>query len=162
MFDWFKSRFRSGAGRRVLIVCTANVCRSPAAEALFRFHLKRLGKSSLVSVESAGVSVASPGQHPDVRMRDIGGEIGLKFRGMRSRDVSTFDLSVFDVVWCMERAHVDEVLRMVSQPKSLELFDPSGMEVADPFYQSKAAVRETFGLLDAIARTRAVQFANET
>ncbi|MEM1144142.1 MAG: low molecular weight phosphotyrosine protein phosphatase [Pseudomonadota bacterium] len=162
MFDWLNSLFSSGAGRRVLIVCTANVCRSPAAEALIRFHLKRLGKSSLVSVESAGVSVANPGQQPDVRMRDIGGELGVTFKGIRSRSISTFDLSAFDVVWCMERAHLDEVSRLESQPGTLELFDPSDADIADPFYQSKAAVRDTFELLDTIARTRASQIVNET
>ena len=39
---------------RVLFVCTANVCRSPLAEALLRHRLRSMGLGRRIAVASAG------------------------------------------------------------------------------------------------------------
>ncbi|RMG36458.1 MAG: low molecular weight phosphotyrosine protein phosphatase, partial [Gammaproteobacteria bacterium] len=58
--------FRKKLDLSVLLVCTANICRSPMAEALLRDHLKAKGLDRRVKVASAGIR-AMAGMPPDPR-----------------------------------------------------------------------------------------------
>ena len=60
---------------QILVVCKANVCRSPAAEALLRYHLRQCGLQRRVVVRSAGTTVGVSGVPPDPRMVAIAAEI---------------------------------------------------------------------------------------
>ncbi|SDS49993.1 arsenate reductase/protein-tyrosine-phosphatase family protein [Microlunatus soli] len=96
---------RDGAGSdelRVLVVCTANQCRSPMAEFLLRHRVQQLGLDWTVS--SAG-TLALPGHqmHPNTARL-------LRARGMvdpdwRTRRVDTHSLSGSDLVLTATREH---------------------------------------------------------
>ena len=95
------------SGPHILVVCTANICRSPVGEALLR---ERLQKAGLVdwTVSSAG-TWASAG-HPASQFSVILlHERGLDIQGHRSQPVTGLLLAPCDLVLCMETAHQKEL-----------------------------------------------------
>ena len=86
-----------------MAVCTANQCRSPMAEALARRIAERDGLPIVAS--SAGTDAADgiPATVGAVRaMR----RLGLDLDSHLSRNVKTVDVGGIDLVVCMERRHV--------------------------------------------------------
>ena len=89
----------------ILIVCTANVCRSPVAEALLRDRLRKTGREEW-EVGSAG-TWAYPGQHAADFSVQLMGEEGLHIENHSSRIVSKKLLASTDLVLCMEIGHAE-------------------------------------------------------
>ena len=89
---------------RVLVVCTANVCRSPMAAALLARHLRKEGVDALVS--SAGTQAGIvPGDGEAVRtMRDVG--LDISAHGPRPVDREILATDGADLVVTMTRAHL--------------------------------------------------------
>ena len=73
---------------RVLFVCLGNICRSPAAEIIFKKMVKEQGLESLIESDSAGMIGYHRGCPPDARM------LGIKSRPVRKDDLEQFDLIV--------------------------------------------------------------------
>jgi protein-tyrosine phosphatase len=139
--------------RHILMVCTANVCRSPAAEALLRHHLKQLGLSRRVSVSSAGTDVAAPGRKPDPRVVAILQEMGVSARGIRARPISARAVDAASDIFVMEHKHREVLVeRFVDAAPRLFLLDPRGEDIADPYFGNKAGVRSTVEYIDALTR----------
>ena len=89
------------AERRLLFVCSGNVCRSPMAEYLLRAALPRNGGWR---VESAG-TMAAPGEPASAFAREALAEIGIDLRPHRSRQADSALLRQADIVVPMTRAH---------------------------------------------------------
>ncbi|GAB5414301.1 MAG: low molecular weight protein-tyrosine-phosphatase [Congregibacter sp.] len=146
----------------VLVVCTANVCRSPAAEALLKKHLARDPAGKRVRVWSAGTAVGAPGRRPDPRVVEVGASLGANLRGIRAKAIDIKDLQAADVVWVMEAEHhraIEEAFAEFSDKVSL--FDSANQNIEDPYYGSKAQVREVIEVIDRIAADRAGQILND-
>jgi protein-tyrosine phosphatase len=77
----------------ILMVCTANICRSPMAEGLLREELKRLGMARRVAVDSAG-TMALLGQSTDRRAQLVCGREGIVLDKSRARQVTGADFLV--------------------------------------------------------------------
>lgn len=88
--------------RNILVLCTANICRSPLAEAVLR---DKLVASSAVVVHSAGTSaLVGSRAHPVVveqMMRE-----GVDVTEHRARQCSTELLREADLVLVMEKGHL--------------------------------------------------------
>jgi protein-tyrosine-phosphatase len=93
----------------ILFVCTANVCRSPLAQALFREKLENEGNQGEWRVESAG-TWAFEGEHAAAKSITLMEERGRDLRSHRSRGVTPQMLRQFDLILTMERGH-KEALR---------------------------------------------------
>ncbi len=88
-------------GFSVLVVCTANLCRSPSAAAMLRAGLP---PGSGVAVTSAGTS-ATPGQEvPPLLVRELARR-GVDVADHRSRQLSAEQVSAADLVLVATRAH---------------------------------------------------------
>lgn len=94
---------------RVLFVCTANVCRSPLAEALLRQRLSERGLKRRIQVASAGTRVASPGRRPDPRVVKLAQVDGVSLSGIRARQVRASMLAKADLVLAMDRSHLRDL-----------------------------------------------------
>lgn len=170
----------SSATFRILVLCTANVCRSPMTEALVRRAAEAHGVD--VVVDSAGFLSQDEGATPVVV--EIMGERGLDISDHRSRIVTAEMAIETDLVVAMERRHVrdlallapeavariDTLAGMVERLRSVTAKAPADRiaaataprvagdmlgngddEIADPFGKSKKVNRETADRLTALS-----------
>ncbi|RME50242.1 MAG: low molecular weight phosphotyrosine protein phosphatase [Caldilineae bacterium] len=93
----------------VLVVCTANQCRSPVAEALLRRYLGEIAPDKEWQVASAG-TWARAGVPADATMTTVAAEWDLDLSGHRSQPVSAALLEWADLVLTMETGQ-QEALR---------------------------------------------------
>jgi protein-tyrosine-phosphatase len=129
----------------VLFVCTANICRSPIASALFQARLDQKGEGQGWRVESAGTWALEeePAAEKSVMLL---GERGLDLRTHRSRSVTRELLRRFDLILTMERGHKEAlqaefpevaprtflITEMVGENQDIK--DPMGGSLADFTY----------------------------
>ncbi|OGO25119.1 MAG: hypothetical protein A2W33_06660 [Chloroflexi bacterium RBG_16_52_11] len=86
----------------VLFVCSANICRSPMAMAIFQSQVEQ--EPEIWLVESAG-TWAPEGAPASVRSQMLLAERGLDLSNHRSRRVSREIIGSFDLVLTMEDGH---------------------------------------------------------
>ncbi len=89
----------------VLLLCTANQCRSPMAEVLLRHHLDEAGIDARVSSAGLYAGGAPATSHGVATM----GERGLDLSAHRSRQVDRSLVASADLIVGMSREHVREV-----------------------------------------------------
>jgi protein-tyrosine phosphatase len=143
----------------VLVVCSGNTCRSPMAVALLTRALERAAEADprlvLPRVTSAGL-MAGSGTHASLGAQAAMERRGLDLSGHRSRPSDLEDLSSFDVVLGMTPSHVEELAEQVmSGATRVELFDPAGEPVQDPFGGSVADYARCANMLAEMAERRA-------
>ena len=92
--------------RTVLVVCTANVCRSPMAAALLARQLQ--ATRSPTAVISAGTNAVDAAVASEAVA--VLSDLGIDIAGHRARLLSRADLDEADLVLVMERAHVAHVV----------------------------------------------------
>jgi protein-tyrosine phosphatase len=103
----------------VLLLCTANVCRSPMAEALLTRRLR--GLRAPVSVRSAGMLPG--GEPPAAEVISVMAGYGLDVSSHRSRQVTARDLDRADLTVAMARENLRHavVLAPAAWPRSFTL-----------------------------------------
>ena len=140
---------------RVLFVCMGNICRSPAAECVFRKRLKDEGLDGRVDCDSAGTIAHHTGDPPDGRMRDELERRGYPVNG-RARGISEDDLAVFDLVLAMDRENLAHLRRLAGDDEAAEnirLFcefcrEHDAEEVPDPYYGGRSGFRTVADLIE--------------
>ncbi len=90
--------------KRILIICTANICRSPMAMGLLNERLRQGGLDGQVEVTSAGVYGldGSPASQPGV---EVLAERGIDISAHRAHTVTEREVAEADLVLVMEEAH---------------------------------------------------------
>lgn len=144
-----------GTPTRVLFVCMGNICRSPAAEIIFRKLVDDSGLSDRFEIDSAGTISYHAGNLPDRRMSETLRKRGYSVTG-EARQIRTRDLSHFDYILTMDEMNLEEV-------RSL---DPSGTHhgkiipmvrfaghhddphVPDPYYGGQQGFEHVANLLE--------------
>lgn len=87
----------------VLFVCTGNKCRSPLAEAHFKFLLQKNTRLDF-TVASAGTWI-SGGQRADARMVSWAKKNGIDLSGHTTRQLSSISLTEFSLIVVMTKGH---------------------------------------------------------
>ena len=91
----------------ILVVCTANICRSPVAEAVLRDRLQRCGLLDW-TVDSAG-TWGLDGRGASQHSITIMSEAGLDLQAHRARTITEEMLEKANLVICMESGHVEAI-----------------------------------------------------
>lgn len=119
---------------KVLFVCLGNICRSPAAEAVFR----SLSDAETDSAGTGGWHVGSPPYGP---MQDAAAALGYPMSDLRARQFEVKDYTRFDLIIGMDAENLRNIerLRPEGNETPVRLFTDyapqSGMdEVPDPYY----------------------------
>ncbi len=130
---------------QILVVCTANVCRSVIAEHLFKFHLEKRGLKDRFPVCSAGTQVVAPpwdpdlkGQRPSRGALAVLAERGIEVREHTRRRVIPELLDSSSLVLTMERYHLQEITNLwpASERKVFVLKEAAQLASSAPFAQS--------------------------
>lgn len=126
----------------VLFICLGNICRSPAAEGIFRSLAEARGLDGLFLIDSAGIGGWHVGQLPDLRMRQCGMRHGYRFES-RARQFSPSDFERFDHIIVMDQdnyravssmASSDEERAKVSFMTDYCTHHKDAVSVPDPYY----------------------------
>ncbi len=100
------------APTRVLFVCLGNICRSPAAEIIFRAAVERAGLQQAFEIDSCGTASYHTGQKPDRRMLAALERAGYAWGGHRARTFSRADFSRFDLIVPQDAANQQDILAL--------------------------------------------------
>ena len=90
-----------------------NICRSPAAEGVFRSLAERAGRSAHWEIASAGTIGMHAGESPDPRMRAAAARRGYALRS-RARRIEREDFSRFDLIVTMDEDNRRNVLALAA------------------------------------------------
>lgn len=144
--------------RRILFVCTGNLCRSPLAEGLLARALEERGLSKAFQLDSAGTH-ARVGAPPDPLAIAVASDYGADISSQRARLVTADDFRDFDQIVALDLAHLDYLRFM--QPASptarlrLLLAGMAGSgdaEVPDPYGGDRRDFEYAARLIDAGVR----------
>ncbi len=120
----------------ILFVCTANICRSPVAEALFGAWLRQQALPEEWQVASAG-TWAAPGLPASAFSREILGEMGLDLTSHRARRVDRATLQAAGLVVCMTRSQQEalqtEFPDLAGRVHLLSSMAGPAYDIADPY-----------------------------
>lgn len=140
------------------MVCTGNICRSPAAEEVLRQALAVRGfDPATVHVDSAGTTDWHEGELAHVHSRSVGARRGYDLTH-RSRPVTGDDLVDFTLLLVMDASHErwlhEESRRHGVDPtiRYLRSFDPAcgpTTELADPYGQPTSAYERMYDDIEA-------------
>ena len=146
--------------KRVLFVCLGNICRSPAAEGVFRHQLHQAGLSDRVLVDSAGTGGWHVGRRADSRMRAAAARRGLDLTS-RARQLEVEDLGRFDHILTMDDDNLAAVQKLARRAAAagvsqLATVEPlvrycrlhRVREVPDPYYGGEQGFEQVLDLLD--------------
>ncbi|SDD48867.1 arsenate reductase/protein-tyrosine-phosphatase family protein [Paraburkholderia lycopersici] len=137
----------------VLIVCHANVCRSPAAEQLFRARLREQRGARAGEFHSAGLR-ARDGDDMDPVMQWLLAERGVQVGEHQSRRLTSRLVRCADLVLVTERRQVAEVERIepTARGKVYALGNWENSDVADPHGLHESAYRDSLELMDRMVK----------
>lgn len=141
--------------RRILFVCTGNICRSPTAEGVARGLAEKLGLEEHFEFDSAGTHGYHVGDPPDSRTVAAARRRGYELASLRARRVTEFDFIRFDHVIAMGRDHLDWLQRACPPlyhdklALLLEFRERSEEdEVPDPYYGGMDGFEQVLDLVE--------------
>lgn len=141
---------------RILFVCLGNICRSPAAEGIFRSVVDSHGDSARWEIDSAGMGSWHIGQLPDKRMRVHAIRRGYDLTH-RARQVSSHDFDRFDMIVAMDASNEADLRALAPSPqaekKIVRMADFISMatrydHIPDPYYEGAEGFELVLDLLE--------------
>ncbi len=140
---------------KVLFVCLGNICRSPAAEGIFKTMVKEQGLTDKIAVDSAGTSGYHTDELPDLRMRKHATRRGYTLDSL-SRKFTVNDFDNFDLILVMDDNNHRDVMRLApdleSEKKVYRMMDFSQDfvhdHVPDPYYSGADGFEQVLDLLE--------------
>lgn len=137
--------------RHILVICTGNICRSPAGERLLRRALPG------VTVDSAGVA-GLPGHPADSMMQAVCEAGGITLDGHLSRPVTPAMLRQYDLLLVMEQAHIRQLTARAPEARGkIMLFshwsgNVNDTDISDPVGQDRQVFEQVYSQLGQAAR----------
>lgn len=122
---------------RILFLCLGNICRSPAAEAVFRKLAAQAGLA--VEIDSAGTGDWHEGEAPYPPMQRAARARGYELSALRARQIVREDFTRFDLILAMDAQNLADAKRSAPEGATarIELFlagESGRREVPDPYF----------------------------
>lgn len=142
--------------QRVLFVCLGNICRSPAAEAMFRMLVASKGYADRFVIDSAGTYGGHSGERSDVRMRRAAAARGIEMTHL-ARQVRQEDFERFDYIIAMDDNNYESLFRLAPNREAARRIyrfreflrnHPDWSYVPDPYYEGHEGFELVLDLLE--------------
>ncbi|KAG8387522.1 hypothetical protein BUALT_Bualt02G0029800 [Buddleja alternifolia] len=147
----------------VLFVCLGNICRSPAAEGVFRHLVNQKGLDSNFYIDSAGTINYHEGNQADPRMRAASKRRGIEITSL-SRPIKPSDFRDFDLILAMDKQNREDILGAFERWRHRETLPVNAhekvklmcsyckkhdeTEVPDPYYGGPQGFEKVLDLLE--------------
>lgn len=128
----------------VLVLCRANLCRSPLGAALLQRRLPTL------DIQSAGLFAARQGEPPPAEVQALAREAGLELSAHRARVATIEMIAHHELVLVMsasQRQAVSELAPFATGKTLLFAHWLDGIDIPDPYRTSLDAHRQVFSML---------------
>lgn len=143
---------------KLLLVCTANICRSPIALTVLRELVAQRDLTRAFQMGSAGTHAPVPAQLPDPRAIAVLLRRGYKPDKNRSTRITTRHFAEFDLILAMDADNLAELHKICPEEHAhkLRLFlsyapETGRTEVPDPYYGSALGFEVVMDLCEAAA-----------
>ena len=145
----------------VLFVCLGNICRSPAAEAIFQKLINDKGICNQFIVDSAGTGSWHVGKKADSRMRFAAKQRNINITS-NARQIGEEDFCKFKYILVMDNSNFKNVIDLKNQVKGsdfakiLKMQNFSSIfnekEVPDPYFGGDAGFDHVLDILEDSVR----------
>jgi protein-tyrosine phosphatase len=141
------------AMKKVLFVCTGNICRSPTAEGILR---KRAEEGGLkIHTDSVGTHGYHAGEAPDQRAIRAAAKRGYALEKIKARRLEAEDFEKFDYLIALDNGHLHLMQKACPSEHKHKLhtmmqFAPQAKyaEVPDPYYGPPTGFELVLDLLE--------------
>lgn len=143
--------------KKVLFVCLGNICRSPAAEGIFRHLVREEALTDRIEIDSAGTGGWHEGESPDPRMIQHASKRGYDLSDLIARQLKApGDLRHFDYILTMDRSNLRNVRALDPKSEHHHKIKPlvsfcrvhEVEEVPDPYYKGDEGFEQVLDLLE--------------
>jgi len=142
-----------GTKINVLMVCTANICRSPIAHAVLREMVSARGLTHKIVVNSAGTHVPIKGLLPDKRSLVVLKENSVNSKKLKTRQFITKDVEKFNYILVMDNKNLDTIQQRIGvETANVRLLLEHGIDVPDPYYAHPDEFRHIFSLIETACK----------
>ena len=141
----------------VLFVCLGNICRSPAAEAIFQNLINDKSLGNQFTVDSAGTGSWHVGKKADSRMRFAANQRNINITS-NARQIREDDFRKFEYILVMDDSNFNNVIDLKNRVKGsdfakiLKIQDFSSIfnekEVPDPYFGGDAGFDHVLDILE--------------
>lgn len=139
---------------KVLFICLGNICRSPAAEGIFKSFAEKEGLADRFEVDSAGMHGYHQGERADARMRECASRRGYDLTS-RSRPFNSDDYERFDYIIGMDNSNIADLKRRVPAEYHYKIskmsdycIEHAADSIPDPYYGGLSGFDHVLDLLE--------------
>lgn len=134
----------------ILFVCLGNICRSPLAERITRHYAQEIFPR--LNIDSAGTSSWYSGEAPCVGSINVAKNHGIDISTLRSRKVSVYADSIFDLIIGLDEANVRDLLNLGFEKSKVFKFGSFGLknaDIPDPYhYKDQAEFERVYEMIE--------------